>query len=164
MRTIKGRKAKHYVDADGVYLGGFDGVAPPAGAVQVPSAPGDARQTWSFGSGDWSAAPAPVPAEITPMQLRVQGAAAGWISEAEAEAWQDSGALPGVVQGVIDALPAAERFAARMRVKGMTVVERSNPLLAAVAAAGIAARDGGAPDADAVQAELDDFFRAAALI
>ncbi|MFV1941318.1 DUF4376 domain-containing protein [Pseudomonas luteola] len=42
----------YYVDADGRYLGGFSGVEPPEGAVQVPDAPGDAQQVWN-GSG-WS--------------------------------------------------------------------------------------------------------------
>lgn len=106
----------------------------------------------------------PLPEVITPMQLRVQAAAAGWISESEAEAWQDGGTLPSVVSAVIGALPEGERFAARMRVKGMTTVERQNPLLAAVAAAAIEAREGTAPSAAEVQAELDAFFRAASAI
>lgn len=46
----------YFVDATGAYLGGFDGGAePPAGAIEVPSAPQDARQTWADGA--WSAPP-----------------------------------------------------------------------------------------------------------
>lgn len=37
---------KYYVDAQGSYLGGFDGVNPPSGAFEVTSAPDDARQKW----------------------------------------------------------------------------------------------------------------------
>lgn len=36
---------KYYVDETGVYLGGWD-ANPPAGAVEVPMAPDDARQPW----------------------------------------------------------------------------------------------------------------------
>ncbi len=35
---------KHYVDADGVYLGSYSGAEPPEGAVEVPEAPADVRQ------------------------------------------------------------------------------------------------------------------------
>jgi hypothetical protein len=38
---------RYFIDGDGVYLGGFDGVQPPAGAVEVARAPADARQTWT---------------------------------------------------------------------------------------------------------------------
>lgn len=37
---------KYYVDAQGSYVGGFDGVNPPNGAIEVPSPPDDARQKW----------------------------------------------------------------------------------------------------------------------
>ncbi|MDH0337595.1 hypothetical protein [Metapseudomonas otitidis] len=44
------------MNADGRYLGGWD-AEPPQGAVEVPSAPADARQTWL---GDqWSEIPSP---------------------------------------------------------------------------------------------------------
>lgn len=46
---------RFFVDASGNYLGSFDGAAPPPGAVEVPSAPVDARQKWT-GSA-WSAPP-----------------------------------------------------------------------------------------------------------
>lgn len=36
-----------FVDQNGNYLGGFDGVDPPEGAIEVPTAPDDARQKWS---------------------------------------------------------------------------------------------------------------------
>jgi len=44
---------KYYVDAvTGVYLGGFGGSIQPDGAVEVPNAPGDARDVWVDGA--WS--------------------------------------------------------------------------------------------------------------
>lgn len=46
---------RYYVDATGAYLGGFSGVAPPVGAIEVPEAPEDARQVWDGGA--WSEAP-----------------------------------------------------------------------------------------------------------
>lgn len=46
-----------FVDASGVYLGGFSGVEPPTGAIQVPLPPGDARQLWDFQSGSWGPIP-----------------------------------------------------------------------------------------------------------
>ncbi|ESZ15596.1 hypothetical protein X735_01310 [Mesorhizobium sp. L2C085B000] len=49
---------KFFVDADGVYLGGFDGenVDLPQNGVQVLEAPADARQLWDGKA--WSAPPA----------------------------------------------------------------------------------------------------------
>lgn len=41
---------KYFVDQAGNYIGAFDGALPPAGSVEVPSAPSDARQPWT-GSG-----------------------------------------------------------------------------------------------------------------
>lgn len=39
---------KFYVDQDGNYLGGFDGAAPPAGAVEVPDPPEHGQdQRWN---------------------------------------------------------------------------------------------------------------------
>ncbi|ESX49448.1 hypothetical protein NLY43_25680 [Mesorhizobium sp. C416B] len=48
---------KFFVDADGVYLGGFDGadVKLPENGTEMPEAPEDARQVW--GGKAWSAVP-----------------------------------------------------------------------------------------------------------
>lgn len=48
---------RYYCDPQGDYLGAFD--APPEGAVEVPEAPADARQTWDGEA--WSPVPEPVP-------------------------------------------------------------------------------------------------------
>lgn len=42
---------KYYIDSSGKYLGGFDGVQPPAAAIEVPSPPEDGRMVWN---GVWS--------------------------------------------------------------------------------------------------------------
>lgn len=54
---------KYFVDADGAYLGGYDGAAPPFGAVEVPHAPGDALQRWNGQGFD------PPPVETPPPSL-----------------------------------------------------------------------------------------------
>lgn len=38
--------ARHYVDSAGNYLGGFQGAEPPAGSIEVPSAPTHAKDKW----------------------------------------------------------------------------------------------------------------------
>lgn len=43
---------KYYVDAEGEYLGGWD-ANPPAGAIEVPTAPEDARQIWDGEVWGW---------------------------------------------------------------------------------------------------------------
>lgn len=37
---------KFYRDSDGNYLGSFDGASPPDGAIEIGSAPNDARDQW----------------------------------------------------------------------------------------------------------------------
>jgi hypothetical protein len=49
---------KNYVNDKGVYLGGWD-ANPPHGAIEVPSAPDDARQPWI--GGKWGEAPVSKP-------------------------------------------------------------------------------------------------------
>jgi len=45
---------RHFVDADGTYLGGFgDGAPPPAGASEVAAAPSHAAEIWSGDSWTW---------------------------------------------------------------------------------------------------------------
>jgi len=59
---------RYYVDANGNYLGGFAGAEPPAGSVEVPAPPQDARQIWS--GGVWGAIPVTL-ADVTPRQIRL---------------------------------------------------------------------------------------------
>ena len=94
-----------------------------------------------------------MPAAITFAQALIGLVSEGWITEAEGRAWRDRTALPAVVQGVIAALPAGERFAAETRALAPSVVERQSPLLLAIAAA--AGKSSG---------QVDDFFRTYAAI
>lgn len=54
---------RFFVDANGKYLGGFDGAEPPVGAIEVPDAPANAAQKWN-GAG-WDAVPDAVSAAQT---------------------------------------------------------------------------------------------------
>lgn len=51
------------------------------------------------------------------------------ITEEEAEEAVATGAIPGVMQAVIDVLPADQRFKTRMLLRGATTFERGNPLV-----------------------------------
>lgn len=57
---------KYFVDKQGVYIGGFDGAEPPAGAIEVPFAPAFASDIWDGKA--WQAGTRPVPM-ITADQL-----------------------------------------------------------------------------------------------
>lgn len=93
-------------------------------------------------------APAPVE-DISPTQLFLAAAAAGIITQAEAEA-AASGAMPDLFADAVAGLPSAEAFAARVRFARMQVVERANPLIAILQA-----------ETGMTSEQVDDFFRAA---
>jgi len=57
---------KYYVSNDGRYLGGWD-TNPPPGAIEVPSAPADARQLWLGDS--WGEVPS---APITSLDIDIE--------------------------------------------------------------------------------------------
>lgn len=61
---------KFFVDQSGNYIGGFDGngVPVPQGAIEVPSAPADARQKWNGTSFD--PVPVIVPEAVTRRQAK----------------------------------------------------------------------------------------------
>lgn len=44
---------QYYVDQNGTYLGGFDGAEPPAGGIEVPTAPAHASQVYANGAWAW---------------------------------------------------------------------------------------------------------------
>jgi hypothetical protein len=80
--------AKYYVDAGGNYLGGFTGCEPPAGAVEVPTAPTSAVDKWNGAA--WVHIPTLMP--LTPRQIRLVLNAAGLrgsVESAVASASQD---------------------------------------------------------------------------
>jgi len=59
---------KHYVDSIGNYLGGYSGVEPTAVAIEVSSAPEDARQVWNFELEQWGPVPEYVPQVVSKAQ------------------------------------------------------------------------------------------------
>lgn len=95
---------------------------------------------------------APIIPDMTFAQTLIGLVAAGWITEAEGDAWSD-GTLPVAVTSLIASLPADHRFAARVRAKRPSVVLRSDPLVNALAAA-----QGRSP------AQMDAFFTTYAAI
>lgn len=46
---------KYFRTAAGGYVGGFSGAEPPAGSIEVPFPPEDARQVWN--GDDWDPLP-----------------------------------------------------------------------------------------------------------
>lgn len=57
---------RYYVDNTGAYLGGFSGIDPPENAIEVPTAPDDARCIWD---GSQWVAPPPDPVEAEPVRI-----------------------------------------------------------------------------------------------
>ncbi|ODR98429.1 hypothetical protein AUC68_08320 [Methyloceanibacter methanicus] len=95
---------------------------------------------------------ASVPATITPRQLLIGLVLHGTITDEEAVDAARTGAVPGKVQAIFDALPTPqEKTAAAITWAKMGVVERDHPLVAALASAN------GMSDAD-----VDAFFAACA--
>jgi hypothetical protein len=84
---------------------------------------------------DWvapPAAPAPAPATITKLQLTLGLVAAGLITPTEGEAMASGIGIPANINTAISTLPIAAQTEARIRFKGMTQVDRANPLIDAV--------------------------------
>lgn len=79
--------------------------------------------------------PAAAPSSVTMRQLLLGLMRDGWITAAEAEAWAERNALPAAVEGVIAAMPEADRTAARVTAYTMTEARRADPLLVGAARA-----------------------------
>lgn len=78
--------------------------------------------------------PPAVPKIISDRQFAQGLAVAGIISEQEAEDWVGPGVVPAAMLALVGQLPEAERFAARMLLRGATSFERDNPLTGAIGA------------------------------
>ena len=78
-----------------------------------------------------------VPEAIADWQFYQQAATQGLITQAEALAAVATGAIPGEMQNALSALPAADQFAATMRITGAKQFDRTDPLVAMFAAAQI---------------------------
>lgn len=94
------------------------------------------------------AAPPVIPA-ITKRQFLIQAVIAGIVEAADAE----SGAIPAPIAAVFDSLPTEQKIAARITWATMTVIERNEPLVAAVAAA-----------FGMTESQIDNFFLQAATL
>lgn len=92
---------KYFVDHAGNYIGAFDGAEPPKGAIEVPSAPDDARQPWLGDS--WGEA------QKTQYQINSEARAYLLSTDWYVTRWQENGTpIPVEI--------SAERDAARLRV------------------------------------------------
>lgn len=125
---------KYYRDITGAYLGGFSGVTPPDGAIEVAAPP--ASGCMLFVDGVWVDPPATPPASVTMRQARL--------------ALLDAGLLDSV-NAAIAAMAGVEGDAARIEWEYAATVERGSPLVSGLAAA-LALTD----------AQLDSLFLAAA--
>jgi hypothetical protein len=99
------------------------------------------------------AEPPPVPASITRRQMLLQLVLSGMITGQEALAAAQTGAVPAAVQAVFDQLDPADKLAAEITWATMSEADRAHPLVAALAATQAMS-----------EADIDDFFRAAALL
>ncbi len=96
-------------------------------------------------------APEPVPRVISRRQLLIALAAAGFISAEEALAAAQTGAVPAATARIFDRLPAEQALAAWITWATMTEVDRGDPLIGAIVAAGVATSE-----------QVDELFRMAA--
>lgn len=95
--------------------------------------------------------PEPVPSSISRRQLLLALTQMEMIDGEEALAAAQTGAVPAAVQAVFDNMQPADKLAAQITWASMSVAERDNPLVAALAQANDMSSD-----------EIDDFFRLAA--
>lgn len=79
--------------------------------------------------------PTPAPSTISDRQFFQQLARLGVIAEAEALAAVGPGEVPAALSAMIDTMPEAERFPARMLLTGATQFDRNHPLVPMFAAA-----------------------------
>jgi hypothetical protein len=101
--------------------------------------------------GEYVPPPPAMPESVSDRQFFQALALGGMISEAEALAAVQTGALPAPIAAIVDAMP--DQFPSRMLLSGATTFERRHPLTDALAAA-----LGYSP------AQADDLFRVAAAL
>lgn len=103
-------------------------------------------------AGVWSVL-ARVPASVSPRQFLIAMKNEGVITDTEALAAATAGTVPAAIDAIFAALPADDALDARITWAKMSSVDRANPLFGAVFTA-----------LGRSNAEVDDFFRAAAAI
>jgi hypothetical protein len=72
--------------------------------------------------------------KLTFSQLMIGLVNMGWITKSEGRAWLAGNALPAEVLALINSLPEEHQFAAEARAMRMTVAERLDPMVLALAA------------------------------
>lgn len=107
---------RFYVDPNGVYLGGFAGVEPPAGSVEIDAPPAHGSQVRNMATGEWSAPTLPVPQAV---------------GRAQAKIWLHRAGKLTAVQTYIDGANDAELS---LWWDEATTFERQNPHILALAA------------------------------
>lgn len=136
-----------------------DAVIRKQDGARIPDDPSNrdwvAFQDWLAAGGvpdPYVPPPEPVPAEISDRQFFQQLAVAGIITEEQALA-ANAAVIPPPLLAIIGQMPSGDQFAAKMLVSGATVFQHNHPMTEAIGAAyGWTA------------AQIDDFFRAAALL
>jgi hypothetical protein len=125
---------------------------PPAdaypGYTVVEASTGGPGWTWDGTTLSSPPRNIPVPAQISRLQLILGLTMAGLIPAAEGEAAAAGTAIPALITMVFNTLPPDQAIGARIRWNAMTVCERANPLVAAVATA-----------SGKTSAEMDQYFR-----
>ena len=108
---------KYYADANGNYIGAFEGALPPAGSIEVP-APNHGKDKWN---GTAWVPYAPVPQSVTRAQAKLALLQAG---------------LLGSIQPAIDAISDdTQRTASQIEWDDRLTFERSNGTLVTMATA-----------------------------
>lgn len=133
---------QYFVDEQGRYLGGFDGAEPPAGAIEVPYAPLDARMTWDGEQFSSPELPPPVPA--VPQQVAM------W--QARTILIEDD--LLDDVNSALAAIPDEKaRKLAQAKFEYSSTVRRDDPLVTQVI-----------PKLGKTEADIDEMFARAAVL
>jgi hypothetical protein len=111
--------ARYFVDEHGVFLGGFSGID-LENAIQVPSAPLDARQIWDFSTGTFGAIPLPRLMPVVPVDFKL-----GMLT---------LNITPDQIDAAIDAMQDPDRILARIYWTSAQEFVREDPLIADIAA------------------------------
>lgn len=115
---------QYYVDEQGIYLGGFEGVQPPQGSIEVPYPPEDTRQRWNGGSYG--------PLTDDERRSSMQAVSARQLRLTLVR----NGYSLASIDGAIDALPAGEqKDEALIEWEYATEFQRVSPTLNSIAAA-----------------------------
>lgn len=165
---------RYFVTNAGAYIGAFDGtyvpgepvgededgnIIPgdpvylfpdiPEGAVEVGTAPDDARQIYDFGNETWLPAPLPLPRIISRRQFYQGLAVAEFITKTEALDAIRTGTLPAAIQAIVDGMTDEDaKFTAEMLLAGATEFDVEHPLVLVFAVA-----------QDMSPSEVEDFWR-----